>query len=292
MPRWNALAVASFVLSAIPFITLALVWSLDLRVNAPEWLVNLLLLLLPAAALVLAYLGVRAANRPGSSTTYKILMGIGLCLGYPSFLFFLLAFPTCESALRSPHIAERSPQAKAINNCKQIITTLKLYNADQREIYPDADLPNAKTSNEVFRRLFMAGVADSEEIFGCPQSELGKPDGNIGTAPDYTEALKPGENHWAMTKGHTDSDSGSIPLIFENPSEATWPPKWNPSLIGTEKPGRPWARGLVIVGFNDGSVQAFPLESTTGTSVSLKPRADGTPIFPTDHKFEVLNAAK
>ena len=142
--------------------------------------------------------------------------------------------------------------------------------------------------------MFKNGVADSEAIFGCPNSELGNPDGNIGTAPDCNEAVKPGENHWAMTKGLKDSDAGNIPLIYENPSEATWPPKWNPSLIGTDKPGRPWSAGKVIVGFNDGTVEALPLESTTGTSVGLRPRADGTPIFPTlpGRKLEVLNAAR
>ena len=285
MPRRNALAVASLVLSAISFLTLALVWSLDRRVNPPDWVLILIILVLPVAAILLGHAGVRAVNRSGGLVGGKAIARIGLISGY-------LFWPVAYSIPTNCRISERSPQVRGINNCKQIVTTFRLYSADHEGKYPDADLPNAKSSNEVFRRLFMAGVADSERIFGCPQSELGKPDGNIGTASDYTEAVNPGENHWAMTKGLTDSSAGNIPLIYENPSEATWPPKWNPSLIVTEKPGRPWARGFVIVGFNDGSVWALPLESTTGTSVGLKPRADGTPIFPIDHKFEVLNAAK
>lgn len=85
-----------------------------------------------------------------------------------------------------------------------------------------------------------------------------------------------------------------MPLIFENPSEATWPPKWNADLAMQPKPGRSWSKGRIIVGFHDGSVELLPLESDHGTSVGLKPRADGTPIFPIlpDRKLEVLNVAK
>ena len=283
----NPLAVASLVLIVIPYIFLALALSLHTRLDPPDWVLIILLLVLPIAAIVLGHLGVRASNGSGGLIGGKTTARIGLSLGYLYFLFPLIV-PTF--ARTSP----RGNQTIGINNCKQVITTLKIYAADQTGTYPDADLPNAKTANEVFRRLFKDGVVDSETIFGCPNSELGKPDGNIGTAPDYTEALKPGENHWAMTKGLLDSDADSIPLIYENPSEATWPPKWNPSLIGTEKPGRTWSGGKVIVGFNDGSVAALPLESTTGTSVGLKPHPDGTPIFPTipGRKFEVLNAAR
>ncbi len=289
VPRRNALAVASLVVVAIPLIMLASGLWHNLRVITPRWVLFVLFLVLPFAAIVLGHLGVRASNGSGGLIGGKAIAKIGLSLGYMFFLFVLtFPFPL------QPDYSERGNQVKGISYCKQIITTLKLYSADNEGKYPDAALPNAKTSNEVFRGLFKAGVADNEAIFGCPLSELGKTDGKFGAAPDYSEAVKPVENHWAMTKGLTDSDAGNIPLIYENPSEATWPPKWNSSLMETEKSGRSWSSGKVIVGFNDGSVMALPLESTTGTSVGLKPRRDGTPIFPIlpDHKFEVLNAAR
>ena len=279
---------ASLVLGAILFILLGLDLANKFPDNPPECVLIVLTFVLPVAVIVLGHLGVRVSNESGGLIVGKTTARIGLSLGYFFYLVFLLSV-TIFARTSAP-----GNMTKGINNCKQIITTLKIYAADQTGTYPDADLPNAKTANEVFRRLFKDGITDNEQIFGCPQSELGKPDGNIGTAPDYTEAVKPGENHWAMTKELTDSDAGSIPLIYENPSEATWPPKWNPSLMGTEKSGRTWSRGFVIVGTNDGSVEALPLESTSGTSVGLKPRADGTPVFPTipGRKFEVLNAAK
>ncbi|MEI6535563.1 MAG: hypothetical protein WCN98_09510 [Verrucomicrobiaceae bacterium] len=182
-----------------------------------------------------------------------------------------------------------------MSNCKQIITTLKLYSADCNGNYPEYDLPNARTSNDVFRLLFKAGVADSETIFGCPLSGDGNYDGNIGDAPDYPEALKAGENHWAMTKGLTDSTSGKIPVVFESPADATWPPKWNADAAGTTKKGCAWKNGKVVIGFNDGSVEALPLESTKGDHVGLRPRADGTPIFPDPppgQKYDVLDVAR
>ncbi len=215
--------------------------------------------------------------------------GLWIGYGWPIILILISVFNPPGS-----RIPPKSNQTKAINNCKQIITTLKLYSGDNGGEYPDFALPNAHTSNEVFRELFKAGDADSEAIFGCPNSSDGNPDGNIGKVPDYAEALKPNENHWAMTKGLTDSDPGNIPLVYESPADATWPPKWNPSLAGTTKPGRTWSGGKVIIGFNDGSVVAMPLESTKGQHVGLRPHPDGTPIFPTfpGRKLQVLDVAR
>lgn len=192
-------------------------------------------------------------------------------------------------------VAARGNLTKAINNCKQVVTTLKLYSSDNDGKYPDAKLPEARTSNDVFRLLFKAGVVDSETIFGCPGSSDGNPDGNIGKAPDFSEALKAGENHWAMTKGIDDHNAGNIPLVYESPVDATWPPKWNPDAVGTTKKGRTWSSGKVIIGFNDGSVEVLPLVSTKGEHVGLRPRADGTPIFPDPppgQKYEVLDVAR
>jgi hypothetical protein len=192
-------------------------------------------------------------------------------------------------------VAEPGNQTRAIHNCKQIITSLKLYSDDSSPKYPTHDLPDARTSNDVFRLLFKMGVVDSEAIFACPLSGDGNPDGNIGKAPDYAEALKAGENHWAMTKGIDDHNAGNIPLVYESPADATWPPKWNPDAAGTTKKGRTWNGGRVVIGFNDGSVVAMPLESTKGECVGLRPRADGTPIFPNPppgQKYEVLDVAR
>lgn len=97
-----------------------------------------------------------------------------------------------------------------------------------------------------------------------------------------------------MTKGLTDHGDESIPLVYESPADATWPPKWNPDYAGTDKPGRTLCGGKVIIGFNDGSVSALPLESAKGMNIGLRPHPDGTPIFPTipGRKLEVLDVAR
>jgi hypothetical protein len=144
--------------------------------------------------------------------------------------------------------------------------------------------------------MFIHGAADNELIFGCPNS-LFVPDGNIGKPPDYLEALKPGENHWAMTKGLNDSAGGEYPLVYENPSEASWPPKWNADVAGQPRPGRCWANGTVIVGMNDSSVTMQKLESKKGDHVGLQPLPGNKPVFPKndglhDLRLSVLNVAR
>jgi len=71
-----------------------------------------------------------------------------------------------------------------------------LYAAEHGGNYPDAAAPSATSSNEVFRQLFITEIIDNEMIFGCPHSPA-NPDGKIGSAPDFSDAVKAGENHWA-----------------------------------------------------------------------------------------------
>jgi len=189
-------------------------------------------------------------------------------------------------------MTEKACIIRSISNCKQIVLAMKIYASDHDGHYPDLTLPNGDNSNEVFRVLFKEGWFSDEYIFCSPKSPF-IPDNNIGTAPDFSEALKAGENHWAMTKGLNDASPARMPLVFENPSEATWPPKWNACLTGKAKPGRTWSEGRVIIGFKDGSVQAMKLESAKGKSVGLKPNAEGKPVLPDiSPKPEILNVAK
>jgi len=127
-----------------------------------------------------------------------------------------------------------------------------------------------KTVNEAFRELIKSGECNDERIFGCPQSPF-VPDGNIGHAPDWSEAVKKGENHWVMVAGLVDHDSSAFPLIFENPVDTSLPPRWNADAAGQKKPGRCWRDGKVVVGFVDGTVMVMPLEAKEGTRVALQP---------------------
>jgi len=195
-----------------------------------------------------------------------------------------LALPTFTK------IQEKGNMTKAISNCRQIITVLRIYSSDNNGNYPDAASTDdssggaggaggggggggSQNSNDVFRRLFMAAAIDNEGIFGCPSSRDGNPDGNIGTSPGYDEAVKPGENHWAMTAGLSDSASGTYPIVYENPSGGAWPaPTWNADAAGTGALGRTWSGGKVIIGMNDSSVLTEATVTAKGSGLELKGR--------------------
>jgi hypothetical protein len=180
---------------------------------------------------------------------------------------------------------EQARMMQASSNARQIIITLKNYAGDHNGRYPEG-----KTSNEVFRELFKAGLLEDERAFTAWLSPY-EPDNNIGEAPNYEEALKPGENHWAMTRGLNDSSLGEAPLIFENPAVASWPPSWNANAVEKKEPGRTWKGGKIIIGRNDGSIAGEPLEGTTGM-VTMKPNADGKNLFEAIGPHEVIDIAR
>ncbi len=52
-----------------------------------------------------------------------------------------LAVPTFSK------IQERGNQTKGINNCRQVITTMRLYSSDNNGNYPDSDATNPPTKS-------------------------------------------------------------------------------------------------------------------------------------------------
>jgi len=177
-------------------------------------------------------------------------------------------------------VQEKGNQTKGISNCKQIITTLKLYSSDNQGIYPDSDPSDPQSANEAFRLMFIGGQCNNEMIFGCPASPFNG-DGAIGTPGTNTEAVAEGENHWAMMSGSGDSSSGSEPIVFENPVTDGPPPSWDADKAGKAVKGRSWGGGRIIVGLNDTSVSLLPLVAAVG-QVGLKNTElfspNGTPI--------------
>ncbi|WP_395753675.1 type IV pilin protein [Prosthecobacter sp.] len=172
-------------------------------------------------------------------------------------------------------------QMKGVNNCKQIIMSLKMFSADYNSQYSDA-VQNpltgamAQSANDAFRFLIQEQIVTSERIFGCPMGY--NPDNSIGQAPSYSNALMPGENHWSMTAGQKDTTVGNMPLVFENPATTDWPPRWNADVAGQIQPGRTWPGGQIIIGLNDGSVAVETLAGTTG-KVGPKILSDGNDMF-------------
>ncbi|QIF04562.1 type II secretion system protein [Roseimicrobium sp. ORNL1] len=192
-------------------------------------------------------------------------------------------------------IQERGNITKGISNARQIITAMRIYSSDNGGNYMD----NAKTGDEgtnpedanaAFRVLFTENILDNELIFGCPVSKF-VPDGNIGGKEDTTRkaAVDSGENHWMMTKGLSDSASGSIPLVFENAIDATWNPSWDVDKKGTNAKGRSWSNG-VIIGMNDSSVGIQPLNGKNGQQPLKTLGSGGDENLFTQHEdFEILD---
>jgi len=189
-------------------------------------------------------------------------------------------------------VSQRAPITVSISHCREINIALKGYAADHNGSYPDAAFDHPLNSNEVLRKLFIEGYISDEWIFGSSASPY-HPDGLIGQAPEYKEALKAGENHWAMTKGLTDSSPANIPLVFENPVVATWPPRWNVNAVEVAQPGRVWKGKRVIVGLNDGSANLMHVEMKKSPNVGQAMTKDASRVFPDlDPKPEILNVEK
>jgi prepilin-type N-terminal cleavage/methylation domain-containing protein len=158
-------------------------------------------------------------------------------------------------------------QMKGVSNCKQIIMSLKQFSKDYNSQYPDS-VANpqtgsmAQSANDAFRFLIQEQIVSDERIFGCPAGF--NPDANIGQAPNFGNALLPGENHWAMTGNQTDATVGNMPIVFENPVAPNWPPLWNADVAGQVAPGRTWPGGKIIIGRNDGSAAVEALAGKKG----------------------------
>ena len=154
---------------------------------------------------------------------------------------------------------------------------MKKFAKDHKGMYPDSVYLD-QTADDTLRHLIQDKIIYDERIFGCPEGFY--PDGHIGMSPDFKMALQPGENHWAMTAGLADTSPGNLPLIFENPAIASWPPQWNADLSGG-KVGRTWAGGTIIIGRNDGSVKVEKLSGKKGM-VGPQERPGGMTSFAKD----------
>lgn len=177
---------------------------------------------------------------------------------------------------------ERANQNFTVGYARQICTALKLYAGDHNGAYPDSALPDAKSSNEVFRLLIREGILEDERIFGAKVSPF-MPDNDIGDAPQYNKALEVGENHWAMAKGLTDKAIATSVVILENPVTAS-PLRWAEGDWKKAFKGRTWKGGAIIVGFNDTSVQAMKLvpDPSNPSRLMLTTNPDWFPNSPSD----------
>jgi hypothetical protein len=172
-------------------------------------------------------------------------------------------------------IAKKSNQMRAGESFRQIFHLMMTYASDHEGYFPDHDKDlSTLTANATFRSFMQEGLILDETIFGCPASRF-IPDKNIGEAPNYAQALEPGENHWMMVANLSNESPGHYPMILESAADVAWPPRWLPvdgyasrkyaEWTGVLPPrGRSWADGSILVGFNDGSLQTVKLELKEG----------------------------
>jgi hypothetical protein len=241
-------------------------------------------------AVICGHIALSQANRSNGMVGGKGMAIAGLVLGYVGILFGTailagLAMPAFTTVQEKARIMEAS------NNVRQIIISMKSYADDHDGKYPDADASNPKTANDAFRVLIKEGLLNDERVFTAAGSAF-KGDDNIGVAPGYEEALQPGENHWALTKGASDSSESNLPVVYDAPVVATWPPVWNADARGRPVPGRAWKSGKVIIGVNDGSVQPLRLAAPTGAEVPAAPLPGGKPVFDPAKPHEILMPAR
>ena len=101
----------------------------------------------------------------------------------------------------------------ALKNLSQIHQACVAYARGHNQKFPVG-----KTSNEVFRKLFIAGFVDDEHFFHLSEigDNTGQPDRNYGNAESgYSEALEPGECNISYVSGLTaDRDDSTLPLLF------------------------------------------------------------------------------
>jgi hypothetical protein len=142
---------------------------------------------------------------------------------------------------------------------REILSALKIWAVDHNDCYPDTRFGEKATANMAFRELFKSDSVQDERIFRGVRSPF-IPDGEIGSAPDYSKALQPEENHWMLVAGLSTQSPGRTPLFFENALDASWPPKWLPGFFMHHVRGRSWRGKEIVVGYNDGSNYLVPLK--------------------------------
>ena len=161
-----------------------------------------------------------------------------------------------------------SEQTKATNNCRQIIMAMTIWAADENGVFPDSKLTPTATANEVFQILIRDEVLQDERIFGALRTHF-KPDGDLGSAPNFPQALEPGENHWMMVAGFSNDSlaATSIPFVFENTLTPSWPLTWRLDPQNEPLRGRVWRKNSIIVGRLDLSVNVEKLVRENGVLV-------------------------
>jgi prepilin-type N-terminal cleavage/methylation domain-containing protein len=108
---------------------------------------------------------------------------------------------------------------------RDIHSLLTAWAQDNDQSYPEA----SQSSNDAFRQLFVARLVDTEKLFAIagdpwhqnsPSGDGKGPDNDIGTQPDFQQALMPGECAWAYVSALDTASRSDLPLLANAFTEA------------------------------------------------------------------------
>jgi prepilin-type N-terminal cleavage/methylation domain-containing protein len=102
---------------------------------------------------------------------------------------------------------------QAATQAKVIHGWLVTYATDHGGNFPEGD-----NANMAYRELFKINAGADEKQFAISgdayhKAAGGEPDGDLGRAPEYAQALETGENAFAYVSGLSSSDTARLPLI-------------------------------------------------------------------------------
>lgn len=162
-----------------------------------------------------------------------------------------VALPVFNSAQMNAKITTASLNASGI------FKALMLYGNDYDGAFPSSE----NNSNEAFRQLFPDYMEDEKVFFvagsAWHNSAPGKrPDGDIGSKPDYTQALERGENHWAYHSGLNNTASTKIPIIADGFTDSV-----GQYTDVTTKKGGVWKGTKAIIIFVGGGAEQVKLSA-------------------------------
>ena len=187
-------------------------------------------------------------------------------------LLVVIAIIAALAALSTPVVLKQQKKAaatEAVNNAKQHFILLFEFDQDNGA-YPGAAAVNpsgavSADSNAAFREFFIASQIDSEEIFYAKTGWSSKPDGDIGTAPNFTQALEAGECGFvyaleAPDDAYGSSNASGVPLVAAPAQvKAFTGNEFNINAFG----------GRAVILFNDGACKSLPITegATAGQGV-------------------------
>jgi hypothetical protein len=142
---------------------------------------------------------------PPTSVPIKraVLLRMGLivvlAVAGSSFLLFV------TNELRGLRVRPLNAITTATLKAGGINKALRLYAIDHEGRFP----VGRDGATHAFRELIAGGYLTDESLFFVPgsawhdEAPLRRPDNDIGTKPDFAQALERGENHWAYVSGLT-----------------------------------------------------------------------------------------